>query len=273
MNFTTNKKSWQIYSSGVSASSSASTSNNGSSGVYHPSVTKTNVGLHVVDGKSAHATTKGYCRLRLSFSAKVNHNDSYVTFSWGSAAAAGRNLTASWKNEFYISNFFANGFCLGIRKDKYVLAYKDGNDDMHFEMEEEGIGFKFSKNGIQTKHHNGNWMSLPMLVWKAKIRRNTTGGNDYYIDFQKSFNTDTISSSSISRIEPSSNHIHMVIPFPTSWQPLNMSDGNAIVNLNGYGDAMIKGTLVSISHTGMTVELSDGASAADGTLLIELFII
>lgn len=283
-NFTKNKRSWTIYSTGASACASMKSSGGlydpgfgGDSGVYHPSDYVYNTASsRIVDGKSAKATKKGYCRLCMCFDASVNHQNSYVTFKWGSKVTSGRNLTATWKNEFYISNFFANGFCLGIRKDKYIIAYKDGNGNMHFEMEEEGIGFKFSKNGIQTKHHNGNWMNMPMLVWKAKIRRYSTSGdyaNKYYIDSQRSFNSDSPTWTNLTRSEPKDKHIHVLIPFPTSWQVLGMSPENTIVNLTGYGDELMKGTLVSISNTSMTVEISDDATANDGTLLIELFII
>ncbi len=282
-NFTKNKRSWTVYGTGASACASQKISDmgmydpglNGSSGVYHPSDSNFNAASsRIVDGKSAKATKKGYCRLRMFFSASVNHQYSYVTFKWGSKVTSGRNLTATWKNEFYISNFFANGFCLGIRKDKYIIAYKDGDSNMHFEMEEEGIGFKFSKNGIQTKHHNGNWMNMPLLVWKAKIRRYTTSGdnaNKYIADSQKSFNSDY--PSSMTRTEPSKHHIHVYITFPTSWQVLAMTSANTIVNLTGYGDECMKGTLVNITNTGMIVEISDDETANDGTLLIELFII
>ena len=281
-NFTKNKKTWTIHNMGASASAALQSSSDISNsepggnifGNYHPSDLKVNTSI--LDGKSAKSITKGYCRLCMCLSATVYHEGSYVTFKWGHHASSGRDLAATWKNEFYISNFFANGFCLGIRKDKYIIAYKDESDNMHFEMEEEGFGLKFSQLGIQTKHHNGNWMKMPMLVWKAKIRRYSTSGDNsdkYYIDFQKSFNSDTISWTNVIRSTPSSNHIHVYIPFPTSWQALEMSDNNTIVNLNGYGDMLIKGTLVNISSAGMTVELSDDSTANDGTLLIELFIL
>lgn len=283
-NFTQNVRSWNVFYTGASACASQKVSGigiydpglGGDSGVYHPSDYQANsANSRIVDGKSAKATKKGYCRLRMTLNADVCHQNSYVEFKWGSKAPSGRNLTAKWKNEFYISNFFANGFCLGIRKDKYIIAYKDESDNMHFEMEEEGIGFKFSKNGIQTKHHNGNWMNMPMLVWKAKIRRYSTSGdyaNKYYIDSQKSFNSDSLSWTNLTRTE-TKNHIHVYIPFPTSWQVLAMTPENTIVNLTGYGDECMKGTLVNITNTGMTVEISDDETANDGTLLIELFII
>lgn len=283
--FTQNVRRWYVHSTIASACASQKVSDigiydpglGGDNGVYHPADYQSNyAGSQLLNGKSAKATKKGYCRLHMSITANANHANSYVEFKWGSQATSGQNLTAKWKNEFYISNFFANGFCLGIRKDKYIIAYKDGNDNMHFEMEEEGIGFKFSKNGIQTKHHNGNWMNMPLLVWKAKIRRYSTSGdyaNKYYIDSQRSFNSDSPTWTNLTRSEPKDKHIHVLIPFPTSWQVLGMSPENTIVNLTGYGDELMKGTLVSISNTSMTVEISDDATANDGTLLIELFII
>ena len=282
INFSLNKKSWLIHSTGASASALSNAGMGaydplvgGSSGNYYPADYNDNKGSQLVDGKSAKATKKGFCRIRLSIIARANHKGSYVNVKWGSDVTGGRNLTATWKNEFYISNFFANGFCLGIRKDKYIIAYKDRNDDMHFEMEEEGFGLKFSKMGIQAKHHNGNWMPMPMLVWKAKIRRYNTSGSysdKYLIENQKSFNSDTISWANTLRTEVN-GHIHINIPFPASWAVMGITDANTIVNLTGYGDDKMKGTLVSINSTSMTVELSDDDSPNDGTLIIELFIL
>lgn len=281
INFTQNKKTWGIYNGGTSAAAAIQAGlgmhdpgyENGNSGQYYQEDSSTFNKL--IDGKSAKATKSGYCRIKMTLRAYVYHEGSAVTFKWGTDAPSGVNLKATFKNEFYISNFFANGFCLGIRKDKYIIAYKDSLGNMNFQMEEEGYGLKFSKDGIQTKHHSGKWMNMPMLVWKAKIRRYTTSGTNadkYYINNQISFNSDTITWTNVTRTEQS-KHIHINIPFPTSWQSLNMTDTNTIVNLTGYGDEMMKGTLVSINSSRMVVEISDDETANDGTLIIELFII
>lgn len=281
-NFTKNKRSWNIYSTRVSATASLPASADGNnpkpngSGVYYQSAKAANTGSQIVDGKTAKATKKGYCRLCMRFRASIIYKNSYVIFKWGNHVASGRNIAATWKNEFYISNYFANGFCLGIRKDKYVLAYKDSGGNMHFAMEEEGMGLKFSKNGIQTKHHNGIWMNMPMLVWKARLHRYAASGDysdRYFIDNQKSFNTDTVSWTNVIRSASNDGHIHIDIPFPASWHVLNMDDSNTIINLNGYRDDLIKGSVVYIDNKKMTVELSKNAIASDGAFIIELFII
>ena len=279
-NFTKNKRSWTIYSTGASACASMKSSKGlydpgfgGDSGVYHPSDYVYNTASsRIVDGKSAKATKKGYCRLCMRFDASVNHQNSYVTFKWGSKVTSGRNLTATWKNEFYISNFFANGFCLGIRKDKYIIAYKDGNGNMHFEVEEADYGLKVSNDGIQVKHHGGSFMPMPLMVYRASVSYNSTS-NTYGVNGSKSFDNNH---PTFAKIGDNAGLVR--ITFPTSWQRLSLSEYNTIVHLEGWSRASkelwrMKGSIRSISSTEMQVEISDDSTANDGDFTIEIYII
>lgn len=279
-NFTKNKRSWTIYSTGASACASMKSSEGlydpgfgGDSGVYHPSDYVYNTASsRIVDGKSAKATKKGYCRLCMRFDASVNHQNSYVTFKWGSKVTSGRNLTATWKNEFYISNFFANGFCLGIRKDKYIIAYKDGNGNMHFEVEEADYGLKVSNDGIQVKHHGGSFMPMPLMVYRASVSYSSTS-NTYGVYGSKSFDNNY---PTFAKIGDNAGLVR--ITFPASWQRLSLSEYNTIVHLEGWSRASkelwrMKGSIRSISSTEMQVEISDDHTANDGDFTIEIYII
>lgn len=232
----------------------------------YPSSTTTQIAT-----KSTKATRAGYCRVRMEIRLSCKMSGSYATVKWGSAATNGYNLQANWKSEFYVSNFFANGFCLGIRKDKYVIAYKDQYDNMHFEVEEEKYGLKVNDTGIQYKHHGGTWMNMPLLVWKANLYNYASNGETKYgVKDQVGFNSYY---PTVSRVVPSDNksHIHIVITFPANWSVLSLYSSNTIVHLTGYGDNLMKGTLVSITSTQMIVEISDDATANDGSLNIELY--
>lgn len=262
-NFTKNVKSWYI--GGVGITKNAQTMADSSN------IHKGDSGSGEVDlkNKSAKATSKGHCRVRMDISMNARKEGSFSYVEWGSNISGGKDLAAIWKNEFYVSNYFANGFCLGIRNDKYVIAYKDKDDCMHMEMEESGYGLKFSNNGIQLKHHGGDWLSIPLFIWRARVYHWKTD-DTYHMAEQKSFNRDV---PTVTRNKISSKHTHVSIKFPTSWKSLNLSDSNTMVNLRGYGDDLMKCTLVSMSNTEIVVEISDDETANDGQFIIEIFTI
>jgi hypothetical protein len=277
--FTQNVKSYPIWSRSAYASSSMAVAD---SDGYHPSVSSSNVQSSnsatdsLMDLRSVTSQTKGYHRIVMKGYVTAKGDSSSAKITWGSSYSGGANLAATYINEFYVSRYFANGFCLGISASQYVSVWKDSSSKMHFKAEESGYGLMLSDQGLQYKHHSGSWMKMPLLVWKGKITCNSSSST-YYASNHLSFNGLSITSvtrktnSDDSNI--SKNHIHLVCAFPDSWSTLNLSVSNTIVNLTGYGDTMMKGTLVSMSNTSMTIEISDDASANDGDLLIEIYTI
>jgi hypothetical protein len=206
---------------------------------------------------------------------RAKREGSYATITWGSEYSGGADLTATYINEFYVSRYFANGFCLGISASQYISVWKDASNKMHLKAEESGYGLMLSEQGLQYKHHSGNWMKMPLLVWKGLLSCSST--SSYTAVSHLSFNGCDFKSVTRKTNSDNStiakNHIHVVMTFDSSWAALDLSLSNTIVNIVGYGDSLMKGTLVSISSTSMTIEISDDSSANDGDLLIEIYII
>lgn len=278
-NFTQNVVSQLIWSRATAASSSqlVADSNN-----YHSAVTVNNIANSaasdsLMDLRSAKSQKKGYHRVRMEGYVKAKKDGSYASITWGSEYSGGANLAADYISEFYVSRYFANGFCLGISASQYVSVWKDSSNKMHLQAEESGYGLMLSDQGLKYKHHSGIWMKMPLLVWKGKLSYSSTASTPYTASAHVSY--DGSNFKSVTRKTNSedstiaSKHIHVVMAFPDAWTAMNLSLSNTIVNITGYGDSLMKGTLVAISSTSMTVEVSDDASANDGELLIEIYTI
>lgn len=101
----------------------------------------------------------GYHKLELFYSISASRSGSNAYVRWGSQVSGGMDLTSEFKCNFYVSRFFANGFCLGLRQDNYAMVWNDG-ENMNFAVETGGNGFKVTASGIQIKTGNGNWHNL-----------------------------------------------------------------------------------------------------------------
>lgn len=67
----------------------------------------------------------------------------------------------TYSQNFYVSRYFANGLCLGIRNTNYVAIYNQAIGGMRMLMENEGYGFDFSQNGIKFRRNiTEGWKSL-----------------------------------------------------------------------------------------------------------------
>ena len=76
-------------------------------------------------------------------------------FSWTDLA------NISYNSDYYVSRYFANGLCLGIRNTNYVAIYNQAIGGMRMLMENEGYGFDFSQNGIKFRRNiTEGWKSL-----------------------------------------------------------------------------------------------------------------
>lgn len=77
------------------------------------------------------------------------------TCSWSGLSAI------TYSQNFYVSRYFANGLCLGIRNTNYVAIYNQAIGGMRMLMENEGYGFDFSQNGIKFRRNiTEGWKSL-----------------------------------------------------------------------------------------------------------------
>lgn len=102
----------------------------------------------------------GYHKLELHYNIYASRSGSSASVVWGSALSGSTDLAAEYKCNFYVSRFFANGFCLGLRRDNYVMAWNDGTD-MNFAAETNGYGLKITPTGISYRPTAyGEWKSL-----------------------------------------------------------------------------------------------------------------
>jgi ribosomal protein L17 len=230
-----------------------------------------------ITGKST-KTVAGYHRLKLVIylSAQASASN-YAEANWGyiSTNTSRKDLSATYKSDFYVSRFFANGFCLGRRSDNYVMVMQDKNNNMLLQTENSGYGLQCSSSGILAKHHSGNWMKLPQLVFygRAYYYSPSSGSATYNWAQSQSFDG---SIPTLSRV----NKGQIKLTFPTSWTTKlgTLSLTNLMFNILGYGqdtdsDNPLKANLYAFSSTSMTVTISDDASENDGSFLINIWAI
>ena len=103
----------------------------------------------------------GWHRLEMTYSLRACKSGSWARVEWGDAFSGDKpNLTASYFADFYVSRFFANGFCLGTSKQNYVLVTKSESNGMSMMLENNGNKLKFDQNGLQVGKSDGSWKSL-----------------------------------------------------------------------------------------------------------------
>jgi hypothetical protein len=231
--------------------------------------------------------------LRVSLNA-IRSTKNYAEASWGSAVSSGSNLSVTYQSEFYVSRFFANGFALGRKSDNYVMVTQDSSKKMKFDYKcgDYGVtcssdGIKVdcgkhslvcSSSGIQVKHHNGNLMNMPQLVFsgRAYYKQDSDKNDIYDWDEKTSFDGNY---PDLSRVSKGT----IKLTFPSAWTSSTklgtLSSSNLIVNVVGYGYIQEgssypnKANLLSLSKTDLTVTISDDESPNDGSFFINIWII
>lgn len=223
----------------------------------------------LISQKRVKTTTGGYHVLRLAISMTATGNGVTATVKWGKAVSVQQpDISGTYTSDFYMSRYFANGFCLGISMNNYISAYDQGDKKgMRFVMENNGYGIDVSNAGIRHKHHGGNWVSMPLFVMKA--RYGYTNGS--YIRYDsKSFNGSY----------PSLSHKGqgwVRLTYPPAWSTLGtLSAANLIVNVTGYGASAedgkspLKATVTVITSEYIDITLSDDESPNNGGFLIDI---
>lgn len=98
---------------------------------------------------------KGWVRIGVYASFYAEGISCSCTCSWSGLSAI------TYSQDFYVSRYFANGLCLGIRNSNYVAIYNQAIGGMRMLMENEGYGFDFSQNGIKFRRNSTeSWKSL-----------------------------------------------------------------------------------------------------------------
>lgn len=212
-----------------------------------------NVLFQVVSAKTA----AGYHRIEVRCIMAAYSQDSYARASFNS-------FSATYNSDFYVSRYFANGFCLGSRSDNYVMV-NHGTSGMQFAAEMGNYGFRVTNDGIATRLNRGLWLKMPVKICSfSTYMTNATAT----ISNVQSFDGHTPTVTRISRgLEQ--------ITFPDAWRGLNLSSSNALVRLTPVdaNEGVIKAVLMYIQATGMEIGYSGGASRNDNAgAMVEIYL-
>lgn len=114
-----------------------------------------------IDCKNKHVVVpNGFHRIELQYSMETCREGSHAIIEWGTSLDNGEDISAESRSYYYVSRFFANGYCLGLRRDNYIMAWNDG-ENMNFALETNGYGFKVLPTGISYRPTaNGDWKAL-----------------------------------------------------------------------------------------------------------------
>lgn len=263
------------YATIATANVSASCGNQTAWSDYDPGVGGSSIGTYPAESKDSGVINvankkikvpAGWHRISIYISCQAGVYGSRAQVDWGYTGGTRNDITASYKNDSYVSRFFANGFCLGTRSDNYVMAMRT-SDGMRFIMENNDLGFDFSKSGIRTRAKGKNWMPLPLLIYKASYyflstnetyQLNTTHG-------YKTFNGATLTATRTGKGL-------VTLTFPESWKTDLGSIGveNLLVNVNAHHQ-VIDARIESITASSIKVAMSDDASLNDGGFGIVIY--
>ena len=208
----------------------------------------------------------GWHRVFISISCQGVVTYSYANVYWGFTADNRDDITVAYRNDSYESRFFANGFCLGTRSDNYVMAMRT-EDGMRFIMENNGLGFDFSKSGIRTRAKGKNWLPLPLLIYKASYAFQSSS-NTYQLNSTQglmTFNDDVLS---VTRTAKGL----VTLAFKDSWKADlgEISAKNLLVNVNAHHQTM-NARIESISTSAIKVAITSGASLYDANFDIVIY--
>lgn len=208
----------------------------------------------------------GWHRIVIYISCQASVYGSRAEVVWGNTGGSRNDIAASYKNDSYVSRFFANGFCLGTRSDNYVMAMRT-SDGMRFIMENNDLGFDFSKSGIRTRAKGKNWMPLPLLIYKASYYYLSTD-NTYPLNTAHGYKTFNGSTLTATR----TGQGLVTLTFPESWKTDLGSIGveNLLVQVNAHHKT-IDCRVESITTTAIKIAMSDDASLNDGGFGIVIY--
>ena len=99
--------------------------------------------------------SEGWVKVGIQASFYAEGINCSCTCSWSGLSAI------TFNQDFYVSRYFANGLCLGIRNNNYLALYNQSSGGMRALMENGGYGFDFSDNGIKFRRSaSEGWKSL-----------------------------------------------------------------------------------------------------------------
>ena len=117
-------------------------------GTYNRSITANLASRSVI-------VSEGWVKVGIQASFYAEGIQCSCTCSWSGLSAI------TFNQDFYVSRYFANGLCLGIRGNNYLALYNQSSGGMRALMENGGYGFDFSNSGIKFRRSaSEGWKSL-----------------------------------------------------------------------------------------------------------------
>lgn len=219
-------------------------------------------------GKYKKSSSGGWFRLELYYVMSASTVGSFAEVRWGAAASNSIGaFTAEWKADNYVSYFFANGFCLGTRKDDYVTAYRD-SEGMNFIARRGEKGLRMSSEGVMQLVAEDLWTPIPVLLFRG-IGQYTSTNNSYTVK------SGCISFNGESPALTRSDRGRVTVTLPETWKTMlgdRLSESQMQVHVFGY-DSLVKATIESISGTAIKIGLSDDSTYNDSNFILEISII
>lgn len=227
-------------------------------------------GNRTLSNARAKTSSGGYHVVVVRVHLVAHGSDQYAVANWGSSVSQKADISVTYTSDFYVSRYFANGFCLGRSTSNYILAYSQGSAGMRFIMENSGYGFDVSGSGIKYRHHSGSWINMPMLVFRGRATHSTSGSTVTY---------SWASSSSYNSANPTLARVsegNIKATFPSSWTSAGITPSNCIINVVGYGvnkggSFPVKAQIFEIGSDYVTVTVSDDESPNDGSFFITIY--
>ena len=260
--FSSGVSRWLVFSKHVTADSAQIAGN------PHPvEVSETNNanGECAISGNNAVSTVSGgYFRLCLQVSVSAKGAGSEAKAQWGSAIDKfGVDIKVQYTDEGYVSNFFANGFCLGVRRDAYVMVFRDATSEMNVQCKMGQYGINLSSKGIEYCHHGGGWMKAPLLIMHANVR---------WVSSSSAYNI--LNYMSCSSKAPSVNRVNkgrVLVSLPTGSPGISLA--NAIIHVTAKSTAskVFNASVIAVNAATVEVALANGGNFDDCDFLIDVY--
>lgn len=203
------------------------------------------------------ALAPGSYRLRLTVRFDIEDTAKATgTVSWSAFAAR-------WASDGYISRYFANGYILGSRNDRYVAAWHDeATGAMCYEVRNTDCALRSDSTGPLLIQHSGStaWTPMPVPVLFGRISGSATGA-ELVAGNHRAFDGSPVTAFTVTR----QSRGQYALRYPAAWDAHNYHAGAVLVRLTGLGGSAP--TVSEQSRAGFTVSLG----GADGYFAFEVW--
>lgn len=216
-----------------------------------------------LSGLCVRAASAGYHEVSISYSLAANVSGDYAHFIYGSSTADLSVVdipSLRYSEDKYLSKYFANGFCLGVSAQNYIIGYNTADEGMVFTFRNENYGMQCDQSGLKTLV-GGHFNPLPALLYKAYAavtNRSYTLSSAETISDAKNM---SISSSSVGSV---------ALKLPGTWTKLNLNRNNCFINIMPVGTAGVVATVMSIAKDNVVIHLTKNGTPTDCAFMIEI---